>query len=147
VVGSLQQRLLRRAIGEAKGWAAATGIGLGVGFVVAFSMGQGSGLAGKALEGAIHGSAIGAIIGLLQWLVLRPRIPAARWWVAVSIAGWSMGAATGDAVGYFTGGPFDLMTGIVVAAAVTGAGLIVVLRPRGQVPVSTGARHAGLPRS
>ncbi|MGH2660845.1 MAG: hypothetical protein ACRDHS_14590 [Actinomycetota bacterium] len=93
---------------------------------------------GKALEEAIHGSALGAIIGVLQWLALRAPGPRSAVVGPRQDGGWSIGAATGDAIGYFTGGPFDLITGIVVAAAVTGAGLIMVLRPRGQVPFSTG---------
>lgn len=130
VVGAFQQRVLRRMLGDAERWAVATGVGLGVGIALALAMGEGTGLGGKVLEGMAHGAAIGATLGMLQWLVLRARVPGARWWVPVSIAGWSVGAATGDAIGYFAGGPFDLMSGIVVAAAATGIALVALLPSR-----------------
>ena len=128
VVGAFQQRLLRRVLGEAKRWAVATGVGLGVGIALALAMGEGTGLGGKVLEGTAHGSAIGAVLGTLQWLVLRARVPRARWWVPASIAGWATGAAAGDAVGYFVEG-LDIVAGPVVAAAVTGIALVELLQP------------------
>lgn len=127
VIGAFQQRVLRRALGDARRWAVATGVGLGVGIALALTMGEGTGLSGKVLEGAVHGAAIGAILGTLQSFVLSARVPGARWWVPASIAGWAVGAAAGDAVGYFVEG-LDIVAGPVVAAAVTGIALVALLR-------------------
>ena len=128
VVGAFQQRVLKRALGQAKRWAVATGVGLGVGIALALAMGERSGLGGKVVEGMVHGAVIGALLGTLQWLVLRARVPRARWWVPASIAGWATGAAAGDAVGYFVEG-LDIVAGPVVAAAVTGIALVALLQP------------------
>jgi hypothetical protein len=34
---------------------------------------------------------IGAGVGLVQWLVLRPRVPRAGWWIPASAVGWAVG--------------------------------------------------------
>ena len=59
---------------------------------------------------------IGISVGLFQWLVLRPYIPRASWWVLASITGWAIGlplahtlfrdvnaAMEGAIEGYFVG--------------------------------------------
>jgi hypothetical protein len=125
--GAFQQRVLRRALGDAGRWAVATGIGLGAGIALALAMGEGTGLAGKVLEGVVHGAAVGAIIGMLQWQVLRPRLQRARWWPPASIVGWAAGAAAGDAAGYAVDG-LDIVVAPVVAAANTGVALAALLR-------------------
>ena len=33
----------------------------------------------------------GLVIGVLQWVVLRQRVPQAGWWVLASAAGWAWG--------------------------------------------------------
>lgn len=141
VVGVFQQRVLRRVLGDARGWAVATGVGLGVGIALALAMGEGTGLGGKILEGTVHGAAIGAILGTLQFFVLRARVPGARRWVPASIVGWAAGAAAGDVVGYFVEG-LDIVVGPVVAAAFTGIALVVVLPSR----VAFGSSHGVLER-
>jgi len=139
VVGAFQQRVLRRVLGDARGWAVATGVGLGVGIALALAMGEGTGLGGKILEGTVHGAAIGAILGTLQFFVLRARVQGARRWVPASIVGWAAGAAAGDVVGYFVEG-LDIVVGPVVAAAITGIALVVVLPSR----VASGSSHGVL---
>jgi hypothetical protein len=150
VVGAFQQRVLRRVLQDANGWAIATGIGLGVGMALALALGEGSGLGGKILTGVVHGGAIGALLGTLQWRVLTGRVPGSRWWVPASIGGWAVGGAAADAVGYFVEG-LDIVAGPVVAAAVTGIALVALLRrfvlpaafprrPPGSAVASTPAR-------
>lgn len=130
--GLFQQRVLRRALGEARRWALATAVGLGAGVTLAVAAGLGNtpGLAAQIGQGAAAGAAGGAAIGALQWLVLRTRFPAARWWVAVSVAGWAAGAAVGDGVAYYAGG-LDLVISPVIAAAVTGIAVVALLRSPG----------------
>jgi hypothetical protein len=77
----------------------------------------------------VAGALGGSVIGTLQWLVLRSRIPGARWWVAASIAGWAAGAAAGDGVAYFVEG-LDLVVAPIVSAWVTGIELVWFLRLR-----------------
>ena len=134
VLAASQVFVLRRAVGRVRGWVVASAIGSGVAIAVALALPEGSGLAGRVVEGAWHGVAVGIILGTAQWLTLRRCLPNARWWVPVSILAWSVGAATGDFVGYYADGPLDLMTGFAVACLVNGAGLVALLR---QVAVST----------
>jgi hypothetical protein len=131
VIGAFQQRVLRRCLADARRWALATGFGLGAGIALAVAVGLGDspGLAAQIAQGAVAGAVAGAVIGTLQWLVLRSRIPGARWWIAASIAGWAAGAAAGDGVAYFASG-LDLVVAPIVAASVTGIALMALLRSR-----------------
>jgi hypothetical protein len=54
--------------------------------------------------------------------------------VVVALPVAFLGAATGDAVGFFFGGPFDVATGFRVAGLLTGLGMFTLLRRRA-VPV------------
>lgn len=45
----------------------------------------------------VDGLVIGASVGIAQWLVLRRRIASIRWWVLVSIVGFGVGNAIGEA--------------------------------------------------
>jgi hypothetical protein len=131
-IGSLQQRLLRRRLGDdARLWALATGVGFGGGMalVVATGLGETPGLVAQITQGAIAGALVGAMIGAAQWLVIRARVPGARWWVVASIGGWAAGAAAGDAVAYFIDG-LDLLVAPIVAAGVTGIALVAFLHSR-----------------
>lgn len=38
-----------------------------------------------------EGIGIGATVGILQWLVLRPLVHQAGWWLFLSTVGWAMG--------------------------------------------------------
>jgi len=131
VIGAFQQRVLRRGLGDARRWALATGAGLGVGMALAVAMGLGGtpGLAAQITQGAVAGAVAGSLIGAAQWLVLRSRIPGARWWFAASIAGWAAGAAAGDGVAYLVQG-LDLVVAPIVAASVTGIALVWFLHSR-----------------
>jgi hypothetical protein len=134
-IGMFQQRVLRRGLADARRWALATAIGLGTGIALAVIVGLGgtSGLAPQIAQGAVAGAVAGGIIGMLQWLVLRSRIPGARWWVASSIAGWAAGAAVGDGVAYFVQG-LDVVIAPIIAASVTGIALVAFLRSQEDTP-------------
>ena len=141
--GAGQQRVLRKALGDASRWALATGLGLGLGIALALVIGEGAGLAARVEAGLVHGAAVGAIIGLLQWPILRPRVTGSRWWVPASILAWAVGAVAADTVGYFADG-FDIMAGPIAAAAVSGVALAVLLRSPEPQP-GAGAASATTP--
>jgi|SRR5215472_963200 len=160
--GSFQQRILRRALRQARCWAQATAVGLGVGVALALVAGLGDtpGLGAQIAQGAVAGALAGAVIGTLQWIVLTTQVCAARWWVVVSVAGWATGAAVGDGVAYYARG-LDLVISPVVAASVTGVAVAALLRSENRDanaptmgrsscresatsgPASSPARHAG----
>src|SRR5215475_5812185 len=118
-----QQRVLRRVLGDARGWALATGVGFLIGLSVAVVIGEGDGLLAKVLAGAVHGIETGAIMGVLQYRVLRTRIDGARAWIPASMVVWLIGAMVADLVGYFVDG-LDIIAGPVAAAAASGIVLI-----------------------
>jgi hypothetical protein len=66
-------------------------------------------------------ASIGATTGLVQWLVLRRRVPRAGWWVLASVLGWGLvRPVSGES---FTSPP-ELLLGLgVVPSAVTGLAL------------------------
>ncbi len=138
VLGLAQSWVLRRAIGGVPGWALFSAVGIGLGLAVALALPEGSGLPGVVIAGAGHGVAIGAIVGTVQWLALQRRLAGARWWLLYSVVAWSLGASIGDLIGHYAEPPLDLLTGFVVAAVASGAGLAVLIR-RSSCPPNPGA--------
>lgn len=137
VYGTAQWLVLRRRLTRSGAWVGTSALGLTMGFAIVIGLlGEGTGLVGKIIEGLEHGAVLGALTGILQWLMLRRRIPAAGWWVVISTLAWSVGAACGDTVGFFFGGPFDVATGFSVAALLTGIGISVLLRRRAVLPAA-----------
>jgi hypothetical protein len=128
VFGAFQQRVIRPALGSARGWAVATGVGLGLGYglAVALGLGESGGFVGKMAQTITAGAAGGAIIGMLQWRVLAHRVDDARWWVLASIAGWATGAALSSAASHIDEG-LDILIGPVVAAAISGVVLVALI--------------------
>jgi hypothetical protein len=87
------------------------------------------------LDEVIFGAVFGTIMGLAQWLVLRKYFRRAGWWIAGSLAGWTLGRLVGELV------PFDwswIGTGILyeasinlIVATITGFVLVKILdRPQ-----------------
>ncbi|MCP5035396.1 MAG: hypothetical protein GY939_26655, partial [Actinomycetia bacterium] len=62
----------------------------------------------------------GLAVGVLQWLVLKPQVPRAGWWVLASTVGWLLGVPAGEAVGWNGLG--------AVHGIITGAVLVLLLR-------------------
>ncbi len=144
VVGAFQQRLLRRLLGDAGGWALATGVGLGVGIGLAVATEPASSaLVTDMVEGLVWGAAVGAIVGTLQWRVLRAGVPRARWWVPASIAGWALAASVAVAADYYVDG-LGIAVFSLVAAAVTGVPLALLLGPHIRARSSTGELSAAV---
>jgi hypothetical protein len=91
---------------------------------------------GLALIGDVG---IGAAMGIMQWLVLRPQVRQASWWIVASIVGWIIGlvaiAVVPPEIGALTG----IMLGVVFGTAqwfilrrwVDGAGWWIVVSALG----------------
>lgn len=124
--GAGQQRVLRRVLGRAAGWAVATGVGFGLGIALALIIGEGDGLTARILGGAVHGAEVGIIVGALQYLVLKPHVEDARRWIPASMGAWVLGAVAADIVGYFVDG-LDILAGPIVAAAASGVAVVRLL--------------------
>jgi hypothetical protein len=124
--GAGQQRVLRRVLGRAAGWAVATGAGFGLGIALALIIGEGDSLLVHMLAGAVHGAGIGVIVGTLQYHVLKPHVANARRWIPASIGAWMLGAVAAAVTGYFVDG-LDILVGPVVAAAASGVAVVRLL--------------------
>jgi hypothetical protein len=130
VIGAAQWLVLRRYMRVGPEWILATALGVAIGDGLgALLTGAGTGL-GDLL---ITGLATGVAVGLLQWgLVLRGRLALATLWPpVVAIAwpvGWTVTWAAGIDVerGYYVFGA----SGALVFAAITGLGMLLVLRGR-----------------
>jgi hypothetical protein len=144
VIGAFQQRVLRRLLGHARGWALATGVGLGIGIGLAVATEpESSALVTDMVEGLVWGAAVGAIVGTLQWRVLRAGVSGARWWVPASIAGWALAASVAVAADYYVDG-LGIAAFTLVAAAVTGLALAALLRSRRRVCALTAELSAAV---
>jgi hypothetical protein len=137
LVGLFQWFVLRRCIAQCgdwvwhgvAGWALGYALGLMVIQVFSFSV-----------AGALIGYFLfGAIVALIQWPILHRKIPNVVPWVLASVAGWALGALSGQAVlnllvpaGQSI--PQALSTFIIagmtglVAGAVTGLALVYIMR-------------------
>ena len=78
-------------------------------------------LVGSAIVGQL---AIGAVTSLFQWLVLRPRVPLAWWWIPLTTSGWVL--AWGLTVSFLPP-QIGLLAGLVLGG-VTGAAQFVAMR-------------------
>ncbi len=121
-----QWLVLRRYLPRSGGWVLATLIGYSVPL-----------LFGRLLPGGppplgpmTMGLQFGLGLGVLQWLVLRPRVYQAGWWVPISVAGWLLAFGLTGAV-YLSGlyvEPMDMLFAFLIPVAVAGAGLVWLLR-------------------
>ncbi len=130
VIGAAQWLALRGHLRVGPEWILATALGVAIGDAVgALLTGAGTSL-GALL---VAGLATGVAVGLLQWgLVLRERLPLASLWPpVVALAwpvGWTVTWAAGIDVesGYYSFGA----SGALVFAAITGLGMLLMLRGR-----------------
>jgi hypothetical protein len=130
VIGSAQWLALRRYLGVGPEWILATALGVAIGDAVgALLTGEGTGLGALLITGLVTGVAV----GLLQWgLVLRGRVALAGLWPPVVAIAWSVGWTVTWAFGidvergYYVFGA----SGALVFAAITGLGMLLVLRGR-----------------
>ncbi len=118
LVAALQWLLLRKRITGAVRWVLTSfGAAAVVGGVI-------FGVGGFGTDTAwILGTGVyGAVAGILQWLILKPQIPRAGWWVLASTVGWVLGIPAGEAVGWNGLG--------AVYGVVTGTVLVLLLRQK-----------------
>ncbi len=116
LIGVLQWLVLRRHLARAGRWVLASlGAAAVVGIVV-----FGVGVVNADVGWLAGVSVFGTVVGVLQWLVLRRRVPRAGWWVLASTVGWVVGMPLGDIVG---------PPGLGAAyGAITGTALVWLLR-------------------
>ena len=130
--GYFQWVVLRERIAGAGLWglASALGFGLTMGAIVAADA-----VEIDAMTAVLIASVFGVVSGILQWLILRRKVPRAGWWLLANIIGSLIGAiALPIASAILEAGKWELgfMTfGLVFGAgngAITGATLVWLLR-------------------
>ena len=92
--------------------------------------GEGQGVMGKLIEGIGHGALLGALTGASQWFVLRSKIQKGQSWILISALSWAIGASTGDTIQAIlqTDIPLELIIAILLSSALSGAGIVWLLR-------------------
>jgi hypothetical protein len=104
-------------------WVAATVVGWAIGFFLCEAL--------KAFLNTflVDGLIVGTFIGIAQGLVVRRGIAPMGWWVFVTIAGFGVGLAAGEALALNLSGPLGrLVTGVIIGAAVGTAQWLVLRR-------------------
>lgn len=115
LLGSAQQRYLRRGVLPADWWVLAStvgwAVGAGMGGAVDLVVG------GEGLNFALMVAVGGASVGIAQWLVLRRQVARAGWWVLTNTL---VGGALGGAVDLVVGGlgGLDASAGLAVLAII-----------------------------
>ena len=131
--GYFQWVVLNERISGAGLWglASALGFGLAMGTIMPADSGENNAMAGVM----ILGSVFGLVSGILQWLILRRKVPGARWWLLANLLGSLVGAfASLIAVAISETGNWGLAVmafGLLFGAgngAITGAALVWLLR-------------------
>ncbi len=129
--GAGQWLVMRKHIAQSGWWIVATAIGYGVPLTL--------GPAGIASQLPIRSPWLGMtlmifefglFLGVLQWLVLRGRLEKAGLWIPITLAGWAL-AFILTGVFYITGlyvEPMDMLYAFLVPVAVSGAGMVWLLR-------------------
>jgi hypothetical protein len=131
-LGVAQWLVLRKRVTEIGLWAPIT-IAIWVIFWamnLAGLFGRGQGVTGKLIEGLGHGALLGALTGTGQWFLLRSKIQKANSWIWISALSWAIAASTGDTIKAILQSdvPIELIIGILLASALTGIGMVWLLR-------------------
>lgn len=134
VVGAAQWLALRGRLRVSAGWIPATALGLGVGDALGAALtGAGTGIGALISTGVV----VGASVGVAQWMILVRETPAAErgrlsWWPAVLAIAWPLGWTVTWAVGVDVERGYAVFgaSGALVFAALTGAALLFLTRPR-----------------
>lgn len=137
--GYFQWVVLRERIAGAASWgvASALGFGLTMGAIVAANTGE-----NYVMAGVLIGSVFGVASGILQWLILRRKVPLAGWWLLANVLGSVVGAIALPIAGVILdAGKWELGVltfGLVFGAGygtITGAALVWLMRqsPSGNI--------------
>lgn len=88
IIGVIQWLILRMRLPISAWWVMATAVGLGLGLAVAVQV-IGSDLDVRNIT--LRALLAGLCVGIAQWVVLRPQISAAAWWIAIVAVAWVVG--------------------------------------------------------
>lgn len=82
------------------------------------------------VRGLLAGAIAGTVLGLIQWLVLKARLPQLpSWWVIATSAGFAVGLAVSTALlGSETGGDELLWRGVITGLCIGAAQFVVLQR-------------------
>jgi len=116
LVGTLQWLILRKEIVRSFQWVLPSFGAMALFGIVIF---------GAGLGWVIGIGLLGTLVGVLQWLVLKQRIPRAGWWILASTLGWIAGIPAGSVVGWNGLG--------AVYGAITGLALVLLLRHKNTI--------------
>lgn len=137
--GAGQWLVLRRLLPRMPGWIAASALGSGLAAALAPSIGleipplQQTAIA-RIIPGTLTVLVGGLAGGAAQWLVLRGKLPRARWWVVVNALSWTTGGLLFFAgFAFLTSRPIELPMGtplwIATLIALLFAALTLALVP------------------
>ena len=96
LMGSLQYGLLSRYLPRMGGWVLATADGWILGLVLIVAGSWLNPWPQVSPDIRLAFIVLGLSIGMLQWLLLRRRLPRAGWWVLASLLGWGLLALFGN---------------------------------------------------
>ncbi len=125
-LGLAQWVVLKTERGGMGWWILATAAGFAVGGLLMYANVPG-------LDALGPGKAIiqfGLFPAIFQWLALRGRVYQAGWWILITLIGWPL-AFLLNGLAHVTGlyvEPFDMLSALLVPAAVQGAGMFWLLR-------------------
>ncbi len=99
LMGLIQFGLLRRYLPHMGWWVLATTGGWLLGALLILISGWLNILTYESLYIELRFIVMGLSIGVVQWLLLRRRLPRAGWWVGANVVGWGLlGLITGDSL-------------------------------------------------
>jgi hypothetical protein len=126
VLGWAQWLVLKRERQGLGRWVLATAVGFALGGLLMYANLPGL----EALGPAKAVLQFGLLPAIFQWLALRGHVYQAGWWILFTLLGWPL-AFLLIRLAYLTGWyvePFDLVSALLVPAAVAGAGMVWLLR-------------------
>lgn len=127
-LGIAQWLVLRQRLQYPNLWAPATAIPAAIGLALSFSMFP-QWTESEVAVGIIFSVSIAIPVSIGQWLVLRKQAPQATLWLLVSAIGLALGIVALSIIADEGREIIALTTGGLVAGAVTGVGIVGILRP------------------
>lgn len=123
-IGWLQWLVLRRHIATASGvrWVLANALGFAIVVILYFIL---YGRVSEVVSEIVHNLLGGAAAGLIQSHILKQRVAHAGWWAPANSVGMMIAGLGSYLLG---GGPINMVIGIAMMAACTGALLVWLLR-------------------
>jgi hypothetical protein len=134
-IAATQWLVLRRWFSGAATWLVAGGVGVCIGTAAGLPLKLLDLYVGRSLfqlDEVAYGAVFGAVLGAVQWLALRRWVRRSGWWIVASTAGWMFGMMASmllplDWASKYANLAYTLAQA-GIAAAVTGAALVALLR-------------------